>query len=187
MNYPSYERNAVNAGRFDLLASTVQNLSAWIDEAQPPDRDPEALMWHRVMKASEEAGEVTNAMIALVGGNPRKVSSRPHHELVSDLRKELLDVAVSAMAAVEHIDGNIGTSMLALTAHVRGLADRMAQTRHDQAVKNEASRRKFGIESEQIRPELERFVPDWPPMPADATDRERMREHDVPVDDGPSS
>ena len=100
---------------------TLAALSRWIDE-HPPNavRDREAALWGRVTKVAEEAGEVVAAMIALTGQNPRKPASGS----LADVEAELLDVAVSALAAVEHLRDNDGSSPAALDAHVRRLAVR---------------------------------------------------------------
>lgn len=74
-------------------------LSRWVDEGQPADRDPEAVTWGRLAKVSEENGEVIAAFIGATGQNPRKGLTHQR----SDVVKELLDVAVTALAAVEHM------------------------------------------------------------------------------------
>lgn len=81
-------------------------LSRWLDEAQG-DRDPEAVMWGRVAKVSEEAGEAIAALIGATGQNPRKGRTHTYDDVVG----ELLDVAVTALTAVEHLTGNDGQSL----------------------------------------------------------------------------
>lgn len=94
-------------------------LSTWIDDGNQ-HRDPEAITWGRLAKVSEECGEVISAYIGATGQNPRKGVT---HNL-AHVRKELLDVAVTALCAVEHLDGNAGSSVVALEAHVAFLARR---------------------------------------------------------------
>lgn len=77
------------------------SLSEWIDVAQG-DRDAEAVTWGRVSKVAEECGEVIAAYIGATGQNPRK--GRTHS--VGDVQDELLDVAVTALAAIAHLYGN---------------------------------------------------------------------------------
>lgn len=91
----------------------LAELSAWID-ASNDRRDPEAITWGRLAKISEEVGEVIEAFIGATGQNPRKGVT---HDM-ADVRKELLDVAVTALAAWEHLDGNAGRSLAALDEHV---------------------------------------------------------------------
>jgi NTP pyrophosphatase (non-canonical NTP hydrolase) len=97
-------------------------LSRWVDEHEAnAGRDPEALSWHRVAKVSEEAGEVIDAMIQYTGGNPRK------QEKVGDpnpVIEELLDTAIAALGAVEHMTGNHGASMALLNNKLRRVGQR---------------------------------------------------------------
>ncbi|WP_407842163.1 MazG-like family protein (plasmid) [Streptomyces sp. DSM 116496] len=75
-------------------------VSAWIDAAPGnKDRDPEALLWGRVTKVGEESGEVIAALVGATGQNPRKGNS---HTL-QDVERELLDTAMTALAAVAHL------------------------------------------------------------------------------------
>ncbi len=77
----------------------------------------------RLAKITEEAGEVVSAYIGATGQNPRKGIT---HQL-SDVQDELLDVAITALTAVEHLRGNDGRSLEALqdklntTLHRAGL------------------------------------------------------------------
>ena len=59
-------------------------------------------------------------MIGLTGQNPRKGVTHT----IDDVRKELLDVAVTALGAIEHLDGNQGRSLDALAVHVAALMAR---------------------------------------------------------------
>lgn len=78
-------------------------LSRWIDEAPAnAARDKEAALWGRVAKVGEEHGEVIAALIGATGQNPRKGIT---HGMV-DVEEELLDVALTALCAVEHLNSN---------------------------------------------------------------------------------
>ena len=94
--------------------SAIVTLNAWID-GHPLNaaRDAEAQTWGRIAKVSEEAGEVIAAFIAVTGQNPRKGMTGD----ISDVEKELLDVALTALCAVEHIHGGDGTSLRKLGIH----------------------------------------------------------------------
>lgn len=96
-------------------AHKIQALSRWIDE-HPANiaRDPEANTWGRIAKIQEEAGEVISALIGATGQNPRKGT----YATMGDVRKELLDVALAALAAIEHLDGNRGQALQELADHV---------------------------------------------------------------------
>jgi hypothetical protein len=109
----------------DRPARTLASLSRWIDE-HPSNavRDGEAATWGRIAKVAEEAGEVVAAMIALTGQNPCK----PQAGSLADVERELLDVAVTALAAVEHLHGNDGSSLAALAGHLDRLAVRAGLT-----------------------------------------------------------
>jgi hypothetical protein len=108
--------------RVDRPAGTViAALSAWIDEAAAnQERDAEARTWGRLAKISEEAGEVIAAYIGATGQNPRKGYTHTQ----ADVEKELLDVALTALAAYEHLTGNQGASLEALFRHVASTAKR---------------------------------------------------------------
>jgi cytochrome c553 len=85
----------------------------WPDNAK---RDPEAATWGRLSKVGEEAGEVIKEYIGVTGQNPRKGVSGT----MQGVRDELLDTAITALAAYEHTTGNRGESMLALQAFIEG-------------------------------------------------------------------
>ena len=78
----------------------IRAVSAWVDTAPGnAGRDPEALLWGRVTKVGEEAGEVIAALVGATGQNPRKGKT---HSL-ADVERELLDTAMTALAAVAHL------------------------------------------------------------------------------------
>lgn len=97
-------------------ARQISELNAWIDKSDAnAARDPEAATWGRLAKVAEEHGEVLEAYIAaqgsaigrtiaayigFTGQNPRKGFVGE----IADVRKELLDVALTALCAVEHLD-----------------------------------------------------------------------------------
>ena len=97
------------------LAEMVATASRWIDAYGPNRaRDYEAQLWGRVAKVGEECGEVIAAMIGATGQNPRKAVT---HTL-DDVREELLDVALTALAAYEHMTDNEGACIRDLERHV---------------------------------------------------------------------
>jgi hypothetical protein len=107
-------------------ADRLVELSRWIDESPAnAGRDPEALTWVRVAKLAEEAGEAVAALIAATGANPRKGV----HGTPTQVDAELLDVALTALAAYEHRTGHMGFAFAALFGHIEavharaGLAD----------------------------------------------------------------
>lgn len=98
------------------LSRGIAALSTWIDEGNR-DRNPEAATWARLAKITEEAGEVVAAQIGATGQNPRKGVT--HSE--EDVQEELLDVALTALAALEHLRGHDERS-------IELLADKLGRT-----------------------------------------------------------
>jgi len=105
----------------DETAAKLAALSEWIDTAPAnATRDKEAALWGRVAKVGEEHGEAIAALIGATGQNPRKGVT---HGMV-DVEEELLDVALSALCAVEHLNGNNGVSMKAFAYKVAEVFER---------------------------------------------------------------
>lgn len=91
--------------------SRLYDLSVWIDEGNA-HRDPEARTWGRLAKVGEECGEVIEAFIGVTGQNPRKGIRGTGW----DVQEELLDVALTALCAVAHLNNNDGTDVIDLLA-----------------------------------------------------------------------
>ena len=88
------------------ISEYISTLSRWIDEGNAA-RPTEAQTWARLAKITEEAGEVVAAYIGATGQNPRKGVTHT----MEDVEEELLDVAITALAALEHVRGHDGRSM----------------------------------------------------------------------------
>ncbi|MFJ6607857.1 MazG-like family protein [Streptomyces lydicus] len=73
---------------------TVDDLVRWLDRESALPVEQERLL--RILKLSEEAGEVAQAVIGATGQNPRK--GRTHSW--DDVHSELCDVIVTAMVAL---------------------------------------------------------------------------------------
>lgn len=73
-------------------------LKAWLDRSQHLPDEVEHLV--RVLKLTEEAGEVAEAYIGMVGQNPRKGVTHT----MEDVRKELCDVIATGMMALATLD-----------------------------------------------------------------------------------
>lgn len=87
----------------ETTADRLAALSNWIDTSPSnAGRDSEAVTWGRISKVSEECGEVIAAFIGATGQNPRKGVTHDIYDVI----EELLDVAVTALGAVEHLTGN---------------------------------------------------------------------------------
>jgi NTP pyrophosphatase (non-canonical NTP hydrolase) len=101
----------------DIVGRMIQALSLWIDTAPANmKRDPEALTLIRLAKITEEAGEVIDAHNGVNGSNPRK----GEYGSIEAVKTELLDVALTALAAWEHLDGNRGDVMWDFAIFVAG-------------------------------------------------------------------
>ncbi|CAL9441373.1 hypothetical protein SUDANB176_02253 [Streptomyces sp. enrichment culture] len=77
----------------DLWAS-VDALYGWLDANRPVDGREGLLL--RILKLSEEVGEVAEAVIGATGQNPRKGTTHTW----DDVQSELCDVAVTALVAL---------------------------------------------------------------------------------------
>lgn len=94
-------------------AERLVAISRWVD-SHNAHRDPETNLWSRVTKASEEAGEAQTALRGVLGENPRKGVTHDYGDVI----KELLDTAVAALGAVEHMMGHRGDSLAMLRMHI---------------------------------------------------------------------
>lgn len=103
----------------DLIAEHLVALSRWVD-AGNAHRDPEAITLHRVIKVAEEMGEAVTALIGALGANPRKGVDGT----LEIVLEELLDVAVTALGAYEHIDAHQGRAYDELGAKIIRVAQR---------------------------------------------------------------
>jgi NTP pyrophosphatase (non-canonical NTP hydrolase) len=81
----------------DTAWGTVSQLVEWIDNASTLPPETEKLL--RLMKLSEEVGEVTQAVIGVTGQNPRKGVTHTWQ----DVQSELCDVILTAMVALTTI------------------------------------------------------------------------------------
>ena len=95
------DRQETGTAGFEDFSQGVAALSSWIDRGNVT-RHPEAETWARLAKITEEAGEVVAAYIGATGQNPRKGVTHT----ISDVEEELLDVALTALAALEHLRGH---------------------------------------------------------------------------------
>jgi NTP pyrophosphatase (non-canonical NTP hydrolase) len=73
----------------------VAAITQWLDKANGSIPEDDAI---RIMKLSEEIGEVVSAYIGMTGQNPRKGFTHTQ----ADLCRELADVAITAMCAIAH-------------------------------------------------------------------------------------
>lgn len=106
-----------------IAEEALAALSRWID-AGNAHRDPEAVTWGRLAKLSEESGEVIAAFIGATGQNPRKGVTAT----TGDVVEELLDVAVTALGAIEHLTGHQSSALDRLEEKILAVAQRAGLT-----------------------------------------------------------
>lgn len=106
----------------DSTGRQLAEISAWIDQHNTDSTPRESLMLRTIVKLGEEVGEVAEAVIGCLGQNPRKGVT---HSL-DDVVAELLDVAVTALGAIESINGNNGTALTLLELKIDAIHRRMA-------------------------------------------------------------
>lgn len=95
---------AVSDGaQYQQAVANVVKMSKILDEwnAELP---ASTQIWQRSGKIGEEFGEVIDALIGMQGQNPRKGV----YKTIEDVKKELLDVAITALGAYEHVTENHG-------------------------------------------------------------------------------
>lgn len=129
-------------------AATVQRVDAWLDEPHGPYGGAQlAQHWARIAKLAEEAGEADetlealrfaqlqarvsrlargagkaiNALGAWTGENPRKGV----HGTLEDLKRELADVVLGGILALEHLTKDTAETQRVLDAKVQALAERV--------------------------------------------------------------
>lgn len=78
----------------DEAWDTIETITGQLDQLSTLPPDTEKLL--RIMKLTEEAGEVTQAVIGTLGQNPRKGITHSWN----DVQGELCDVMVTAMVAL---------------------------------------------------------------------------------------
>lgn len=88
---------------FDEAQQRLTALSVWLDAANAHRPGSESTIL-RFLKVGEEAGEMFAEVIGMTGQNPRKGVTAS----LMDVVEEALDVAITALGAVEHATGNKG-------------------------------------------------------------------------------
>lgn len=108
-------------------SAAIQALSSWIDRSpHNKNRDIESKTWGRLAKIGEEYGEVIAAYIGVTSQNPRKGMTHT----MDDVRRELFDVALTALCAYAHCNELIGGDVMELFDHfVANNVTRAAQTK----------------------------------------------------------
>lgn len=82
--------------------STIHRITAWLDQNNGTSETEIGL---RLLKLTEEAGEVAQAWIGTMGQNPRKGVTHT----VAEVQDELIDVMVTAAVALTSLAENPAT------------------------------------------------------------------------------
>lgn len=90
----------------------IHSFVAWLDESN--GRDPQEIAF-RILKITEEAGEVSQAYIGMTGQNPRKGVTHTRE----DVADELCDVAITALTALASVVDNPETVFTGHLARVQ--------------------------------------------------------------------
>ena len=101
------------------LWESVDRLRAWLD-ANRAQGGQEGLLL-RILKLSEEVGEVAEAVIGATGQNPRKGASHTW----DDVRSELCDVVITALVALHTLTPDAREVFM---AHLAGVTERSLGT-----------------------------------------------------------
>ncbi|MFF4208128.1 MazG-like family protein [Streptomyces sp. NPDC001796] len=97
------------------LWESIDRLHAWLNANRAHDGADELLL--RVLKLSEEVGEVAQAVIGATGQNPRKGTSHSWE----DVQAELCDVVITALVALRTLTPE---AREVFTAHLAGVRAR---------------------------------------------------------------
>ena len=118
MGYPDYAAQS--------MASDLRRISEIIDDFPTNRRmsPREQLLLRTGVKVAEEVGELNQALIGMTGQNPRRGIT---HGLL-EVQSELLDVALTALGAVEHLNQNDGTAVKLLAEHAEKIRARLEAT-----------------------------------------------------------
>ena len=99
----------------ERVLAIIHVVDRWLDSEVAPDyqAQPLAQDWARVTKAGEEVGEAIEALIGFTGQNPRKGT----YGSLDDLLKELGDIAVTGIFAIQHFTkDNVRTASVIMAA-----------------------------------------------------------------------
>ena len=100
----------------DSAWQTVDRLVAWLDQGSSLPADTKTML--QILKITEEAGEVAEALIGVTGQNPRKGYSHTWR----DVESELCDVVITAMVALTRVNPAARSVFL---EHLAGVAARV--------------------------------------------------------------
>jgi len=100
----------------DATWETIERLVAWLDRGSALPAETKTIL--QILKITEEAGEVAEALIGVTGQNPRKGYSHSWR----DVESELCDVVITAMVALTRVNPDAARSVF--RSHLAGVAAR---------------------------------------------------------------
>ncbi|MFE0676144.1 MazG-like family protein [Streptomyces sp. NPDC058867] len=107
------------------LWTGIDDLWTWLESNRAPDSADTLLV--RVLKLSEEVGEVAEAVIGATGRNPRKGTTHSW----DDVQAELCDVAITALVALRTLTPEPGE---VFTHHLNRVRQRSLGSRPDNSL-----------------------------------------------------
>lgn len=103
------------------LSENLAAFSAYIDSEHARNYiTANEAAYARVAKITEEAGELSGALLRYNGQNVLKEDGEP---TIEDIGQHMLSVAITALGAYEHWTGNQGRSLRDLESAVQRLRD----------------------------------------------------------------
>lgn len=99
----------------DDVWESIDRLRAWLDANRAHDGQEGLLL--RILKLSEEVGEVAQAVIGATGQNPRKGITHTW----DDVRSELCDVVITALVALHTLTPDAREVFM---THLAGVTER---------------------------------------------------------------
>jgi NTP pyrophosphatase (non-canonical NTP hydrolase) len=97
----------------DSAWQTIADLDHWLTKDSKLSAETQRIL--QILKISEEAGEVAEAVIGATGQNPRKGFSHSWE----DVENELCDVIITSMVALTRINPQAGEVFARQLARVR--------------------------------------------------------------------
>jgi NTP pyrophosphatase (non-canonical NTP hydrolase) len=82
----------------DATWQTIDRLQDWLDRGSTLPAETKTIL--QILKITEEAGEVAEALIGVTGQNPRKGYSHSWQ----DVENELCDVVITALVALTRVN-----------------------------------------------------------------------------------
>ncbi|WP_405808629.1 MULTISPECIES: MazG-like family protein [unclassified Streptomyces] len=112
---PTLDRTMDPMDTMDPIWDTVDRLHGWLEAESELPPQQEVLL--RMLKLTEEVGEVAQAIIGATGQNPRKGTTHSWQ----DVESELCDVIITAMVALRTLTPD---APQVFASHMGGVAER---------------------------------------------------------------